>query len=279
MFGAPAHAAADEATKRGEYIFNAAGCAGCHTDVKVQGRLLAGGRPLATPFGSFYSPNITPDYADGIGAWSQADFATALRRGTAPDGSPYFPSFPYPSFTGMSEADISDLWAYLSTRPAVSRPDQRHKLRFPFNLRVLLWGWRALFFEEGPIEVVATRSEEWNRGNYLVRALTHCGECHTPRNFFGGVDGKRELGGNPVGPNGKPVPNITPDTETGIGGWSDEEIVDYLSIGMTPEGDFAGASMAEVIDQTSGKLTDADRRAIAVYLKSLPALRSQLKKQ
>ncbi len=275
---APAHAAEEEAAKRGEYVFNAAGCAGCHTDVLTKGPLLAGGRLLETRFGSFYSPNITPDPTDGVGTWSQADFITALRRGTAPDGTPYFPSFPFSSFTGMSEADISDLWTYISTRPAISRADQPHKLRFPFNLRILMWGWRLLFFEEGQIEPVATQSEEWNRGNYLVRALSHCGECHTPRKFFGGVDGRRELGGNPVGPNGKPVPNITPDSETGIGGWSDEGVVDYLSIGMTPEGDFAGGSMAEVVDQTTSKLTAADRRAIAIYIKSLPAIRNSPKK-
>ncbi len=265
--------------KRGEYVFNAAGCAGCHTDVKTKGPALAGGRPLKTPFGSFYSPNITPDPTHGIGTWSRSDFITALRRGTAPDGTPYFPSFPYPSFTGMSETDISDLWAYVSTRPAISRSDERHKLRFPFNLRFLMWGWRVLFFEEGPIKADATRSEEWNRGNYLVRALAHCGECHTPRNVFGGLDGRRELGGNPVGPDGKSVPNITPDSETGIGTWSDGEVVDYLSIGMTPEGDFAGGSMTEVIDRTTSKLTAADRHAIALYIKSLPAVRYRLKKQ
>ena len=279
LLGAPAHAASVEAVERGEYIFNAGGCVGCHTDVKAKGPLLAGGRSLATPFGSFYSPNITPDPTHGIGAWSQVDFVTALRRGTAPDGTPYFPSFPYPSFTGMSEADITDLWAYVSTRPEVSRSDERHRLRFPFNLRFLVWGWRALFFEEGPIEVVAAQSEDWNRGRYLVRALTHCGECHSPRNRFGAVDGERELGGNPIGPNGDPVPNITPDSETGIGGWSEEEIVDYLSIGMSPEGDFAGGAMTEVVNQTTSKLTDTDRLAIAVYIKSLHAVRYTPKKR
>lgn len=276
--GGPAHAASVESVTRGEYVFNAAGCAGCHTDVKTKGPPLAGGRVLATPFGSFYSPNITPNQIHGIGSWSQEDFIAALRQGIAPDGTPYYPSFPYTSFTGMSGSDIVDLWTYVSTRPAVPRTDERHKLQFPFNLRILMWGWRALFFREGPIEADPNRSEEWNRGSYLVRALSHCGECHTPRNAFGAVDHGRELGGNPEGPNGKSVPNITPDDATGIGSWSDEEIVDFLSIGMTPEGDFAGGAMTEVIDQSTSKLNDADRRAIAVYIKALPPVRNQPKK-
>lgn len=272
IFGVSALAVGAEAVGRGEYIFNAAGCGGCHTDIKAKGLFLAGGRALVTPFGSFFSPNITPDKTHGIGSWSQADFTRAIRQGISPNNTPYFPSFPYPSFTGMSDSDISDLWIYMSSRPAVARPNEPHQLPFPFNLRVLMWVWRGLFFDEKPFSPDDTKSADWNRGAYLVRALTHCGECHTPRNMLGGVDRQRELGGNPVGADGKSVPNITPGNLAGIGAWSEEEIVDYLSIGMSPDGDFAGGAMAEVINQSTGKLTDTDRRAIAVFLKALPAI-------
>ena len=204
--GVPALAVGAEAVERGEYIFKAAGCGGCHTDIKTKGPLLAGGRALVTPFGSFYSPNITPNQVHGIGSWSQADFATALRRGVAPDGAPYFPSFPYPSFTGMSDADISDLWTYMSALPTAAQSNEPHQLPFPFNLRFLMWGWRALFFDEGAFSSDNTKSADWNRGAYVVRALVHCGECHTPRNFLGAVDRQQELGGNPVGPTASRFP-------------------------------------------------------------------------
>jgi mono/diheme cytochrome c family protein len=271
LLGVPAHAVGAEAAERGAYIFNAAGCAGCHTDVRTKGPLLAGRRELVTPFGSFYSPNITPDPIHGIGSWSQADFAMALRQGKSPSGTLYYPSFPYTSFTGMSDTDVADLWIFISARRSIAQSNEQHKLRFPFNLRVLMWVWRALFFAEGPIEGDAARSKEWNRGAYLVRALAHCGECHTPRNVFGAVDYGRELGGNPVGPDGKAVPNITPGSA--VGSWSAEEIADYLSIGMTPEGDFAGGAMTEIINLTTSKLSDADRFAVATFLIALPPVR------
>jgi mono/diheme cytochrome c family protein len=272
------HAVAAEAVERGEYIFNAAGCGGCHTDIKAKGPVLAGGRELATPFGNFYSPNITPDPIHGIGSWSLADFTKALRQGKSANGTLYFPSFPYPSFTRMSDADISDLWTYMLARPTVAQVNEPHQLPFPFNLRILMHVWRGLFFDEGPFSLDDTKSANWNRGAYLVRALTHCGECHTPRNLLGAVDPQRELGGNPLGADGKSVPNITPGNLTGIGAWSEVEIVDYLSIGMSPDGDFAGGAMTEVINQSTSKLTDADRQAIAVYLKALPAVRLEPKK-
>ena len=278
LAGVPALAVGAEAVERGEYIFKAAGCGGCHTDIKTKGPPLAGGRALVTPFGSFYSPNITPDLTHGIGAWSQADFARALRLGKSPNGTLYFPSFPYPSFTGMNDADISDLWTYMAARPTVARSNEPHQLPFPFNLRFLMWGWRTLFFDEGPFSPEDTKSADWNRGAYLVRVLTHCGECHTPRNILGAVDRQRELGGNPVGADGKSVPNITPGNQTGVGAWSEAEIVDYLSIGMSPDGDFAGGAMTEVINQSTSKLTDTDRKAIAVFLKALPAVSLKPKK-
>src|SRR5690606_23286716 len=178
-------AAEDDAVRRGEYVFNAAGCLGCHTDAKGGGKPLAGGRPLETPFGVFYAPNITPDPATGIGTWSLDDFRRALRDGEMPSGEAYYPSFPYTSLPGMSDADIADLFAYLKTREPVVRPNRAHELRFPFGWRFLMRFWRALYFESGPLEPVTDQSPEWNRGRYLVEALGHCAECHTPRNALG----------------------------------------------------------------------------------------------
>ncbi len=278
LVGYPTSAATQEDIERGEYIFHAAGCIGCHTDIKLGGKLLAGGRPLKTEFGVFYAPNITPDISHGIGAWSKADFVNALRYGKAPDGTPYFPSFPYLSYSRMNDTDIADLWAFVSTREAVSNPNRKHELSFPYNFRFLMWGWRLLFFRNRQLEEITAMSEEWNRGAYLVGALSHCGECHTPRNSLGAVILELELGGNPSGPLGEFVANITPDKETGIGMWSNNEIFDYISIGITPDGDFASGAMTEVINQTTSKLTVADRRAIVVYLKSISAVRAKLKR-
>lgn len=254
---------------RGEYIFHAAGCASCHTDIKHKGPPLAGGRALVTPFGTFYSPNITPDREHGIGAWSEADFVKALRQGRAPDGSAYYPAFPYPSYTAMRDDDIRDLWAFLRTQPAVDKPNHEHDLRFPFGWRPLVRIWQFLFLEEGPRPEADAKSAEWRRGAYLVRAVGHCGECHSPRNLLGAIEDARALSGNPDGPDGRRVPNITPGGKD-IRDWSVKAIASYLGTGVTPDGDFVGGAMVEVIENSTSKLTDADRQAIATYLESLP---------
>jgi mono/diheme cytochrome c family protein len=259
----------DTAIRRGEYIFKAADCVGCHTDVKNGGQRLAGGRALATPFGTFYSPNITPDRRDGIGAWSLADFTQALRHGVAPDGSYYFPVFPYPSFTGMSDADVADLFAYLMAQPPVAQKSKPHDVAFPFRWRFLQFGWRLLFFDEKRIAPVAGKDAAWNRGNYLVSAVAHCGDCHTPRNVLGAVRPSRLLSGDPHGPDDQKVPNVTPDPETGIGNWSVDDIVKVLESGERPDFDTVGGAMREVVEGTKA-LSEADRRAIAAYIKSVP---------
>jgi mono/diheme cytochrome c family protein len=268
---APARAADDAAVKRGEILFKAADCAACHTDVKGGGKPLAGGRPLDTPFGRFYGPNITPDKETGIGGWSEAQFRGALRRGVDDDGDYLFPVFPYSSFTGMSDPDIADLYAYLQSRPAVAQPNKPHDVGFPFSWRFLQVFWRGLFFTEGPLQPVAGQSAEWNRGRYLAEAVVHCGECHTPRNFLGGLKRSQAFSGNPQGPDGMKAPNITPDPETGIGKWSPEDIATVLKTGQTPDFDFVGSGMSEVVKGTAS-LSDADRSAIAVYVKSLPPI-------
>ncbi|HZT20920.1 MAG TPA: cytochrome c [Dongiaceae bacterium] len=259
-----------QAAQRGAYIFAVAGCAACHTDVKNKGPLLAGGRALATPFGTFYGPNITPDPVYGIGLWSDADFIRALRDGMRPDGAHLFPVFPYPSFTLMTDADMLDLKAYIFSLPAAASPSRAHDVSFPFSWRWLQTFWRWLNFTPGPFEPDPHQSAAWNRGAYLVRALAHCGECHTPRDLTGGLENDLALSGNPKGPDNQKVPNITPDKATGIGSWSHNQIVTFLRSGILPNGDVVGSTMGEVIANGTSKMTDADRDAVATYLMSLP---------
>lgn len=270
--------AAADPVARGEYVFDAAGCVGCHTEDRPDAARLAGGRALATPFGTFYGPNITPDPATGIGRWDAAQFRDALRHGVGADGAPLFPAFPYPSFTGMRDGDIADLWAYLRAQPPVARPNRPHDLRPPFGWRFLLRGWQALYLQPGPLADDPARPADWNRGRYLVEALGHCGECHTPRGRLGGLDGDNRLAGSPAAADGRPAPNLTPH-ESGLADWSEADIAEFLASGMTPDGDFAGGAMAEVIRNSTARLTDADRAAVAVYLKSLPPKVSAAKRR
>ncbi|MEZ5647462.1 MAG: cytochrome c [Alphaproteobacteria bacterium] len=259
---------AEPDAKRGAYIFSAAGCQGCHTDSRNSGQIGAGGRALKTPFGIFYGPNITPDPDYGIGSWSSVDFHRALREGIRRDGSPYYPAFPYAAFTKMSDQDIDDLYAYLLTLPPVKQPSKPHELGFPWSIRTGIWVWRMLYFIPGPLSASPNRSNDYNRGRYLVEALGHCEECHTPRTSLGGLENNRAFSGSKVGPEGGKVPNITPHAD-GIADWSEADITTALEDGMRPDGDFIGGAMGEVIANSTSKLTPADRKAIAVYLKSL----------
>lgn len=262
--------------QRGEILYAAGGCGNCHTDVRNQNRgpEAAGGRALSTPFGTFYSPNITPHPEYGIGRWSDEDFIRAMRDGVSPDGAHYFPVFPYTSYTRMTDEDMKALKAYVFTLEPVARPNRAHDVPFPFRLRFLQTGWKLLFFEKGPFRPDPARSAEWNRGAYLAEAVAHCGECHTPRNAFGALNGKRKFAGATDGPEGESVPNITSDVERGIGDWSDDDIVTYLMLGMDPTGDYAGSLMAEVIEDGTAKLPESDLRAIAAYLRTIPPIRN-----
>lgn len=259
-------ASAQGEAKRGEYLAKVGGCVACHTADKKDAVPFAGGRALKTPFGTFYGPNITPDPQAGIGRWAEADFMRAMRLGVAPDGTHYYPAFPYPSFTKIVDADLRDLWAYLSTLPSASRPSQPHDLRFPFRWRFLMVIWKWLFFTPGPYASDPKLSSAVNRGAYLVQALGHCGECHTPRNFLGGPKRSRFLAGG-KGPEDKDTPNLTP---TGLKKWDDRELKDFLSSGLTPDGDVVGETMGEVIRNTTSQLTSADLAAVMAYLRSLP---------
>ncbi len=267
----PAPAAPDGAVERGRYVFQAAGCLGCHTDEKGGGAPLAGGRALVTPFGTFHTPNITPDPTHGIGRWSEEAFIRAFRQGEGADGKSLFPAFPYPSYTRIRDDDLRDLRAYLMAQPPVATPNRPHDLTPPFGWRFLLPVWQALYLEPGPLADDPARPPDWNRGRYLVEALGHCGECHTPRDWLGGPDTGRAYAGTAAGPDGDKVPNITP-AKKGIGGWSESDIALFLEMGMLPDGDFAGGAMAEVIRNSTSRLTADDRRAIVVYLKSLPPM-------
>ena len=259
------------AVERGRYLVTAGGCITCHTMDRPSAVPMAGGRALGTPFGTFYSPNLTPDLVTGIGAWTDADFARALREGVAPDGTYYYPVFPYPTYTGLNDEDVAAIAAYLRSLTPVRQPRLEHKLPWYLAFRPVLFGWNLLNFSPARFQPEPARGVGWNRGAYLVRHLAHCGECHSPRNRLGAVDHHRELTGNPEGTDGKKVPDISQNPKTGIGSWDLDDIVNLLETGLLPGGDFAGRSMSEVIDDNTSKLTPEDRRAIAVYLKSLPA--------
>ena len=272
LAGATAAAQATDpaAVARGKYLFEASDCSGCHAGNGTSADP-SGGLGLDTPFGTFRAPNITPDKRTGIGSWSQAEFQRALRHGVGKDGEYLFPVFPYTSFTRLTDADTADLYAYLMTLPPVAAPNKPHATKTPFGWRPLLLGWRTLFFSEGVKAPDPAKSAEWNRGDYLVHAVGHCGECHTPRNALGAMKASMAFSGNVGGPDGQNAPNITSDVATGIGDWSVADIQNLLKTGMTPDSDLVGSGMKAVVRGTS-RLTDADRHAMAVYIKSLPPI-------
>lgn len=271
------HAAAQTGSpERGKYIFDAAGCYGCHT--QAQGAPLAGGPPLRTPFGTFYAPNITPDRAHGIGRWSDADFIRALRQGVSPQGRHYYPVFPYSSYTKMTTQDLLDLRAFLATVPPAPEPSRPQEVAWPFSWHAALAPWKWLYFKAGQYQPDPARDAQWNRGAYLVEAVTHCGECHTPRNFLGGLERAQSLSGARM-PGGELVaPNLTPD-KSGLAAWSAADIVDALTDGTLPEGGTLGEEMGEVVRNSTSRLRPEDRAAIAAYLKALPPLPTQVKRK
>jgi mono/diheme cytochrome c family protein len=267
----PAHGDA----KRGQYLIKAAGCMGCHTAEKKDGKdgvPFAGGRALKTPFGTFFGPNITPHPQAGIGRWTEADFVRAMREGRRPDGAHYFPAFPYPSFTKIADGDLRDLWAYLRMVPPSAQPSQAHELRFPFGWRFLIAVWKWLFFTPGPMSADPKLTLVQARGAYLVNALGHCGECHTPRNFLGGAKKDRLLAGTNASEGVKSTANLTP---AALKKWSDDELKEYLTTGQTPDGDSANSTMMEVITNTTSQLAAQDLAALIAYLRAVPAVESE----
>jgi mono/diheme cytochrome c family protein len=252
--------------ENGRRLFFAGGCASCHAQSKEEATRLAGGLALKSPFGTFYVPNISPDRSDGIGGWSEAQFVTAMVKGTSPAGEHYYPAFPYTSYQRVRTEDLRDLFGFLQTLPAEQGKVRAHDLPFPFTVRRGLGLWKLLYLDGEPFRPDPTKSDEWNRGAYLVNGPGHCAECHSPRNFMGGIkSGQRFAGGpNPEGEGW--VPNIT---QARLKDYSEGDIAEVLSSGMTPDGDSVGGAMAPVVRNTS-QLSPEDRKVMAIYIKSLP---------
>ncbi|MGR3453336.1 c-type cytochrome [Pseudooceanicola sp.] len=269
LVGADTYAGLTGDAARGETVFWAGGCASCHAAPGAEGEdrlVLSGGTALASDFGTFYAPNISPHPETGIGGWSVAELGDAMQAGVSPGGAHYYPAFPFTSYVKAAPQDIADLHAFLMGLPDSDTASHPHEVGFPYSVNRLLGGWKFLYLNDGwALDEVP--SEQVERGRYLAEALGHCGECHTPRGAFGGLDTARWLGGA-AHPSGEGrIPNITP------GGldWSESDIAEYLRSGFTPEFDVAGGDMAEVVKNTA-KLSDEDRAAIAAYLKAVPAV-------
>ncbi len=248
----------------GEVVFWAAGCASCHAPQGAEDRtILSGGYEIKSDFGTFVAPNISPDPDAGIGDWSLEDFANAVLLGTSPDGTHYYPSFPYASYTRMTDQDVADLWAFLRTLPESDKPSAPHRLSFPFNIRLSVGGWKVLYMDDA--WALPAETAEIERGRYLVEALGHCAECHTPRDTLGGLDRARWMAGAP-NPSGKGrIPGLTPAQLR----WSPQDVVYYLETGFTPDFNTAGGGMASVV-LNQQRLPAEDRAAIAAYITALP---------
>ncbi|HUD60169.1 MAG TPA: cytochrome c [Acetobacteraceae bacterium] len=251
---------------KGEYLAHAGDCIACHTN--PGGALFAGGFPMATPFGTIYSSNITPDPTTGIGSWTADQFYGAMHTGRFPDRGLIYPAMPFASYTKVTREDCDAIFAYLRSVPPVHQPNRPNDLRFPFNNRQLILGWRTLFFQEGEYQPDPTKSAEWNRGAYLVEGLGHCSMCHTPINALGGSSQSQAFEGGLIPMQNWYAPSLTSNKEAGLGEWSIEEIVDLLRIGVSHRGAVYGP-MAEVTYDSLQYLNDTDVRAMAVYLKSL----------
>ena len=250
----------------GAQVFTAAGCASCHLAADATGDaelVLAGGQAFASDFGTFHAPNISPDPVNGIGGWSVQDLGNAVMAGVSPQGAHYYPALPYWSYARMAPQDLVDMHAYMQTLPPDATPNVPHDLGFPFNIRRSLGAWKILALRSDFV-VQGDLSPEQVRGRYLSEALAHCAECHTPRNAIGVLDTSRWMAGAPD-PSGRGrIPNITPAALD----WSQDEIVEYLTSGFTPDYDVVGGHMAHVVENMS-KLPESDRRAVAAYLKLL----------
>ena len=265
-FPALAEPAPPEVVAHGKSRVEASDCATCHTADPQ--RPFAGGKRIDTPFGAIYSPNLTPDRETGIGDWSDADFVRALRFGVAPDSSRYYPAFPYPYFTKFTRGDILAIRAYLSTLTPFRNEEPPPALRFPLNFRVVMRVWNYFFFKPGILEPDQQKDIDWNRGRYLVEGAGHCGACHTPKNMFGADRRSRAFAGGRVGD--WFAPRLDGAARSGLKSWSVDDIVEYLQSGRNARS-HADGLMAEVVVNSTSKISDGDARAIAVYLKSLPA--------
>jgi len=253
---------------RGEYLARAGDCVACHT--APRGRLFAGGLPMETPFGTLYSPNITPNAQYGIGSWTKDAFFNMMRTGKLPDGKLIYPAMPIAQYTKVTREDSDAIYAYLRSIPPVAQENRPHELKFPFNQRDLLIGWRTLYFREGAYQPDPTKSVEWNRGAYLVEGLGHCTMCHTQINMLGGSSQSDQFAGGLIPVQKWYAPSLTSDKDGGLGDWSIKDIVDLLQAGNSSRGAVYGP-MAEVTFHSLQYLSDDDVKAMAVYLKALPS--------
>jgi mono/diheme cytochrome c family protein len=259
--------ATTQVINRGEYLARAGDCVACHTT--PTGKAFAGGRAMATPFGALYVPNITPDDETGIGKWTADEFYRMMHTGVSRDGTLLYPAMPFASYTKVTRADSDAIYAYLMSVTPVKQPNRPHELRFPFNNRELLVGWRTLYFKEGEYVPDPKQSAEWNRGAYLVQGLGHCAMCHTAINVLGGSRESQAFEGGMIPNQNWYAPSLTSNREAGLGNWDNKEIADLLQAGVSHRGTTYGP-MAEVVYNSLQYLTDEDVKAMAVYLKALP---------
>ena len=269
--GVPTELANADRVTKGKYLAEATDCAACHT--AKGGKPFAGGRPFKLPFGTIYTPNITPDRETGIGAWSNAEFLRAVHKGIGRAGERLYPAFPYASYTLLSDADVLAIRGYLGTIPAVRQANIPNSFGFPFNQRWLMAIWGTFFNPNARFRPVAERSARWNRGAYLVEAAGHCGECHTPRTLMQAMDTRRKFAGGQA--EGWNAYNITSDRLSGIGTWSPEALAAYLAKGHAPGHGVASGPMAEAVELSTSRMTPTDIAAMVAYLRTVPPLSSK----
>jgi mono/diheme cytochrome c family protein len=268
--GVPPELSGTDIITRGKYLTTAADCEACHT---VKGDTpFAGGRPFKLPFGTLYTPNITPDRATGIGGWTDAQFLRAVHKGVAADGTRLYPAFPYASYTQLTDADVLAIKAYLFSLKPVRRETKPNSLGFPYNQRWLMAIWATLFDSDQRFRPIPEQSAQWNRGAYLVEGAAHCGECHSPRNLMQAPDTRRKFAGGQA--DEWNAYNITSDRISGIGAWTPQEVAEYLAKGHAIGRGTASGPMAEAVDLSLSKLTPGDIAAIVTYLRTVPAIRS-----
>ena len=270
--GIPVELASADAATKATYITRMADCEACHT--AKGGQPFAGGRPFVLPFGTIYTPNITPDPETGIGRWTDAQFLNALHRGVAPDGSRYYPAFPYPSYTLLTDEDALAIKAYLFALKPVKQANKPNTFAFPFNQRWLMAIWATLFNPDERFRPVEGQSAEWNRGAYLVEAAGHCGECHTPRNLMQALDQRRKFAGGVA--EGWNAYNISADKVSGIGDWTAEQLTAYLAAGHARDRGTASGPMGEAVELSLSHLVPSDIAAIVTYVRSVPPVASDL---
>lgn len=265
--------ATTQAINRGEYLARAGDCVACHTT--ANGKAFAGGRPMPTPFGALFVPNITPDDETGIGKWNADEFYRMMHTGVSRDGTLLYPAMPFASYTKVTRIDSDAIYAYLMSVTPVKQPNRPHELKFPFNNRDLLLGWRTLYFKEGEFVPDAKQSADWNRGAYLVQGLGHCAMCHTAINALGGSSESKAFEGGMIPNQNWYAPSLTSNREAGLGNWEIKDIADLLQVGMSHRGTTFGP-MAEVVYNSLQYLSDEDVSAMAVYLKALPQRDSEV---